>query len=217
MQMSKFLTSWMLQFVASILPSVFFIFEVTDIFSFFSVERACYHISWCKGYNFLESRTCFSCYTHVIIFVVLDLIILYRIFEYHFNRLNVVKRYRFSRPQPGCHYNQTLPGRESLNYSRPGRTWLVTSRLKTGKTITFNYVFYSAAMNDREYSICRERNGVHGRAETGSRPFLGYRSAAERPARLWRPLPAARGRIRGEHPRKSRTQRQPWTMVRMPA
>jgi hypothetical protein len=138
--------------------------------------------------------------THVITCVVLDLIILYRIIEYHFNRLNVVKRYRFSRPQPGCRYNQTLPGRESLNYSRPGRTWLVTSRLKTGKTITF----FTVQLWMTE-SICRERNGVHGRAETGSRPFLGYRSAAERPARRWRPLPATRGRIQGEHPLKRRT------------
>jgi hypothetical protein len=35
--------------------------------------------------------------------------------------------------------NQTLHGRELLNYSRPGRVWLVTSRLGTGKTITFYY------------------------------------------------------------------------------
>ncbi len=33
--------------------------------------------------------------------------------------------------------NQTLPSRELLNYSRPGRVWLVTSRLGTGKSITF--------------------------------------------------------------------------------
>jgi hypothetical protein len=33
--------------------------------------------------------------------------------------------------------SQTLAGRELLNYSRPGRVWLVTSRLGTGKTITF--------------------------------------------------------------------------------
>ncbi len=32
---------------------------------------------------------------------------------------------------------QTLPGRELLNYSRPGRVWLATSRLRTGKTITY--------------------------------------------------------------------------------
>ncbi len=35
--------------------------------------------------------------------------------------------------------HQTLPGRELLNYSRPGRDWLVTSRLGTGKTINFFY------------------------------------------------------------------------------
>ncbi len=35
--------------------------------------------------------------------------------------------------------NQTLPGRELLNYSRPYWVWLVRSRLGTGKTITFLY------------------------------------------------------------------------------
>ncbi len=33
--------------------------------------------------------------------------------------------------------DQTLPGRERLNYSRPGRVWSVTPRLGTGKSITF--------------------------------------------------------------------------------
>ncbi len=37
--------------------------------------------------------------------------------------------------------NQILPDREKLNCSRPGRVWLVTSRLGTGKSLTF---FYSA-------------------------------------------------------------------------
>ncbi len=32
---------------------------------------------------------------------------------------------------------QTLPGRELLNYSRPGRVWSVTSRLGTGKPTIF--------------------------------------------------------------------------------
>ncbi len=35
--------------------------------------------------------------------------------------------------------NQTLPGRELLIYSS-GRVWLVTSRLGTGKTITFYFI-----------------------------------------------------------------------------
>jgi hypothetical protein len=39
--------------------------------------------------------------------------------------------------------NQTLPGREFLNYSRRGRVWFVTSpRLGTGKTIA---IFYSVS------------------------------------------------------------------------
>jgi hypothetical protein len=39
--------------------------------------------------------------------------------------------------------NQTLPGLELLKYSRPERVWLVTSRLGTGKTITFFYSVYN--------------------------------------------------------------------------
>jgi hypothetical protein len=35
--------------------------------------------------------------------------------------------------------DQTLQDREKLNYSRPGRVWSVTSRLRTGKSITFFY------------------------------------------------------------------------------
>ncbi len=35
--------------------------------------------------------------------------------------------------------NQTLPGRKLLNYSLLERVWLVTSRLETGKSLTFFY------------------------------------------------------------------------------
>jgi hypothetical protein len=35
--------------------------------------------------------------------------------------------------------NQTLPGWEKFNNSRPGRVWLVTCRLGTGKSLTFFY------------------------------------------------------------------------------
>jgi hypothetical protein len=35
--------------------------------------------------------------------------------------------------------DQTLSGREKLNYSRPGRFWSVTSRLGTGKRLTLFY------------------------------------------------------------------------------
>jgi hypothetical protein len=34
-----------------------------------------------------------------------------------------------------------LSGRGLFNYSRPGRDWLVTSRLGTGKSITFFTVY----------------------------------------------------------------------------
>ncbi len=45
-------------------------------------------------------------------------------------------------PSPaGMSLTKTLPGRELLNYSLPGRDWLVTSRLGTGKTITFFTVY----------------------------------------------------------------------------
>jgi hypothetical protein len=37
--------------------------------------------------------------------------------------------------------NQTLPGREKFNYSRPGWVWVVTSRLVTGKSIIFFTVY----------------------------------------------------------------------------
>ncbi len=35
--------------------------------------------------------------------------------------------------------NEALPCRELLNYSQPGRVWLVTFRLGTGKIITYFY------------------------------------------------------------------------------
>ncbi len=41
--------------------------------------------------------------------------------------------------------DQTLPGREKLNYSRPGRVWSVTSRLGTGKRLTLFYSVLSPA------------------------------------------------------------------------
>ncbi len=41
-------------------------------------------------------------------------------------------------PSPaGMSLTKTLPGQESLNYSRPGRVWLVTSRLRMGMSLTF--------------------------------------------------------------------------------
>ncbi len=42
-------------------------------------------------------------------------------------------------PQPGCHLqNSPWPGIiKFLNYSPPGRVWLVTSQQWTGKSLTF--------------------------------------------------------------------------------
>ncbi len=57
----------------------------------------------------------------------------------------------FSRPPAGM--SLTLPGRELLIYSRPGRFWLVTSRLGTGKTITFfNSVVFKTMLWKLVYS-----------------------------------------------------------------
>jgi len=39
---------------------------------------------------------------------------------------------------------QTLPGREYLNSSPPGRVWYVTSRLVTGKSLTFFTVYLTS-------------------------------------------------------------------------
>ncbi len=36
--------------------------------------------------------------------------------------------------------NQTLPVRENLDYSQPGRVWFVTSRLGKEKLVTFFYI-----------------------------------------------------------------------------
>jgi hypothetical protein len=46
--------------------------------------------------------------------------------------------------------NQTFLCRELLNYSRPGKVWLVTSRVGTGKTITF---FYSIRILSRTWEV----------------------------------------------------------------
>jgi hypothetical protein len=46
--------------------------------------------------------------------------------------------------------NQTLPGQEKLNYYRPGRVWLVTSQLGTGKSLTIFTVYASDFTN----SLC---------------------------------------------------------------
>ncbi len=40
--------------------------------------------------------------------------------------------------------NQTLTGSEKLNYSQPGRVWLVTFRLETGKLLTFFHSLHTA-------------------------------------------------------------------------
>ncbi len=49
---------------------------------------------------------------------------------------------------------QTLPGREQKNLSRPGRVWLVTSRLGMGKSLTF---FYSVCMKARTIKLALQR------------------------------------------------------------
>ncbi len=52
------------------------------------------------------------------------------------NMYTVKKVYNFPVPSRAV-TDQTLPGREKFNYSRPMRVWSVTSRLGTGKSQTF--------------------------------------------------------------------------------
>jgi hypothetical protein len=56
--------------------------------------------------------------------------------------------------------NITPPGRELLYYFQPGRVWLLTSRLGTGKTITF-FTVYGRAVGRRanRAGICSRVKG----------------------------------------------------------
>ncbi len=55
--------------------------------------------------------------------------------------------------------SQTLPGREKFNYSRPGRVWLVTSWLGTGKSPTF---FYIVGRKVSLQPVCRRSRRIGG-------------------------------------------------------
>jgi hypothetical protein len=57
----------------------------------------------------------------------------------HISNITVKKGMQFSRPKPGCHLPNSPYSQKYFNYSRPGRVWLVTSRLGTGKSFTFFY------------------------------------------------------------------------------
>ncbi len=65
------------------------------------------------------------------------------------------KDYLFSRPQPGYHYNQTLPGGELLIISGPGRVWLVTPRLGTGKIAN---PFFTVQLEQGKVYLCGYMN-----------------------------------------------------------
>ncbi len=54
--------------------------------------------------------------------------------------------------------NQTLNCRELLNYSRPWRVWLVTSRLGTGISITF---FYSAEYVSNKHTFLLKMSSLY--------------------------------------------------------
>jgi hypothetical protein len=60
---------------------------------------------------------------------------------------------------------QTLPWREKLNYSRPGRVWLVTSRLGTGKPLAFfTVVVVTISIGNGSLFLCSVKlNGVYDR------------------------------------------------------
>ncbi len=51
--------------------------------------------------------------------------------------------------------NQTLSGQELLKYSRQGRVWQVTSRLGTGKSLTFFYSLLYGAWLGTEVPACQ--------------------------------------------------------------
>ena len=63
----------------------------------------------------------------------------------HQQTLHCKKKFRdFSVPSRDV-TNQTLPGKELFNYSRPGKVCLVTSRVRPGKSLTF---FYSVVISE---------------------------------------------------------------------
>ena len=64
--------------------------------------------------------------------------------------LYTVKK-RFAVFPTGMSLTKLPPGQELLHYSRPGRVWLVTSRLGTGKSLTF---FYSVDVIWLFLSLC---------------------------------------------------------------
>jgi hypothetical protein len=54
--------------------------------------------------------------------------------------------------------NQTLSGREKLDYSPPGGVWLVTSWLGTGKSLT---LFYSVVQTQEDWDLGDEGGDEH--------------------------------------------------------
>jgi hypothetical protein len=74
-----------------------------------------------------------------------------------YQRLYTVKKVSdFPIPSRDVTY-QTLSGGEYFNYSRPRRVWLVTSRLGTGKTLTF---FYSVLLTCEVNKVLRYSTGA---------------------------------------------------------
>ncbi len=61
--------------------------------------------------------------------------------------------------------NQALLGREQFNNSQPGKFWLVTSRLGTGKTITFFTVQRASGQFDKLHDgsllLVKCQRGMH--------------------------------------------------------
>ncbi len=69
----------------------------------------------------------------------------------------MLRRWWAAAKPSGISSYQTLTGREKFNYSRPGRVWLVTSRLRTAKSQTFFYsVVYSSS---RDQTPCIQGGG----------------------------------------------------------
>ncbi len=84
----------------------------------------------------------------------------------------VKKGNRFFRPQPGClKPNSPYPG-----MSRPGRVWLVTSRLGTEKSLTFFPVY---ARRPTEVSEAEQEMSRSGKCDRVENPSAGKQGRKE--------------------------------------
>jgi hypothetical protein len=93
----------------------------------------------------------------------------------HFTTCTVKKVSGF--PFPRDVTDQTLPGREKLNYSHPGRLRSMTSRLGTGKLLTFFYSVLTSSFITLNTMIYRALSCT-GRGATRRCRLFGLTSSA---------------------------------------